>query len=581
MLHKQKDYQADRGNALGAFRLELLGPFGLFTAEGARVEIRSRKAVAMLAMLAMAPNGVRSRAWLQSQLWGSRGTAQAQSSLRRELANLAAMLAENEAGHLLEREPRRVRLNLDAITLDMDELAVSGSRIALRSHGEFLEGLDLRDCEEFEDWLREQRRHVVDLADSLPPVSAVDLPGPAEILGAPLPAIGDVARNVHPAVPPKPSLVVLPFKVTSQGPADAWMGESMAEQLALTLTQFPQLFVVASSAGAALAERNLPLGEIATELGVRYVLTGSLRITPEGLRAAVQLIDGKTSHQIWGRAFTSSLSEMLQLEEDIALAVAPQVWTQIDLSERHKGRVAPLADHDSYALYWRANALLRDWRKDSTLEAIALTDRLVAQSPDCALSAALAGFCNASAYGFGWSDELPGTRHKAIMHFQNALRLGPDNVEAIGYAVGTLVMVGGDMRIADQLISHALGLLPAYQPTLFWGGLADIAMGNGVRARERLELSLRINPSSGVRAYALTGIGLSLLMEGSMPRRRQCWKRPRFPPPACCSHRRDWRSPRCSLAKRTRRAPLRWLSKNTAASMLPPSCCATMPTASC
>lgn len=499
---------------MGAFRLELLGPFGLFTAEGRRIEIRSRKAAAMLAMLAMAPGGVRSRAWLQSQLWGSRAMAQAQSSLRRELANLAALLAENDAGILLEREPRRVRLNLDAIMLDVQELAVSGTRMALRNHGEFLEGLDLPDCDEFEDWLREQRHHFTDLADSLPPDSAAVIPGSAEILGAPLPAIADLAHNVHPSVPPKPSLVVLPFKVTSHAPGDEWQGESMAEQLALTLTQFPQLFVVASSAGATLAERNMPLGEIATELGVRYVLTGSLRITPEGLRAAIQLIDGKTSHQIWGRAFKSSLSELLQLEEDIALAVAPQVWTQIDLSERHKGRVAPLADHDSYALYWRANALLREWRKDSTIEAIALTDRLVAQSPGCALSASLAGFCNAVAFGFAWSEELSGTRHKAIIHYQNALRLGPDNVEAIGYAVGTLVLIGGDTRMADQLINHALSLLPAYQPTLFWGGLADIAMGNGTRARERLELSLRINPLSGVRAYALTGIGLSLLMDG-------------------------------------------------------------------
>lgn len=471
----------------------------------------------MVAMLAMAPNGVRTRSWLQSRLWGSRAMAQAQSSLRRELANLAALLEDYDGSTLLHRGVQRIELDLDQIDLDVLQLAVNGSRSDLRKSGEFLEGLDLPDCDEFEDWLREQRAHFADLARQLPTIATNQAPDPAAILGSALTSVGNLTPDMPPSAPPKPSLVVLPFNVTSASASDDWLGESMAEQLGLTLTQFPQLFVVATAAGATLAAHGLAPGAIAKELGVRYVLTGSLRTMSDAIRVSVQLIDGKTSQQIWGRAFRSSLAELLQLEEEIALAVAPQVWTQIDLSERHKGRIAQLSDPDAYALYWRANALFREWRPDSTLEAVRLTDLLVASNAECALSAALAGFCNAIAYGFGWSEEPLVTRRKAIMHYQNALRLGPDNVEAIGYAVGTLVLVGGDMRLADQLIGHALSLLPAYQPTLFWGGLADIAMGNGTRARERLELSLRINPSSGVRSYALTGIGLSLLMEGRHP----------------------------------------------------------------
>ncbi len=468
----------------------------------------------MVAMLAMAPNGVRTRGWLHSRLWGSRATAQAQSSLRRELTNLAVLLADHDGAALLRRGLQRIELDLDQIELDVLQLAVTGSRTNQRTQSEFLEGLDLPDCEEFEDWLREQRSHFAELASHLPPMTVSDVPSSAAILGTELASVASLPPDTHPAIPPKPSLVVLPFKVASMTAADDWLGESMAEQLGLTLTQFPQLFVVASAAGAALATRGHAPGAIATELGVRYVLTGSLRITQDAIRVSVQLIDGKTSQQIWGRAFRSNLSELLQLEEEIALAAAPQVWTQIDLSERYKGRIAQVSDPDAYELYWRANALFREWRADSTLEAVRLTDVLVARNAECGLSAALASFCNAIAYGFGWSDAPLVSRRKAIMHYQDALRLGPDNVEAIGYAVGTLVLIGGDMRMADQLISHALSLLPAYQPTLFWGGLADIAMGNATRARERLEMSLRINPSSGVRAYALTGIGLSLLMEG-------------------------------------------------------------------
>lgn len=499
---------------MGAFTLDLIGPFSLVAPSGSRIEVRSRKAVALLALLAMAPNGVRTRNWLQTQLWGSRGHVQAQSSLRRELANLAGLFAAHDAATLLRRDPQRVQLNLDLIQIDIHALAVTVDRRDVRNKGQFLEGLDLPDCNEFEEWLREQRAHFHDFVMLPSPSPPATLLGSVDILGAAMGGIVSISREQKPVVPPKPSLVVLPFSVTGKPAEDAWQGESMAEQLGMMLTQFPQLFVVSSAAGAALTARGLSPGEIAADLGVRYLLNGALRIAPEGVRVSVQLIDGKSSHQIWGRSFKSSQSEALQLEEDIVLAVAPQIWTHIDLTERHRGRITPLTNPDAYALYWRANALFRDWRRDSTLEAIRLTDELIAINAACAQSAALASFCNAIAYGFGWTDDRASARRKAIMLFQNAVRLGPDNVEAIGYVVGTLVLIGGDMRLADELISHALGLLPAYQPNLFWGGLADIAMGNNKRARERLELSLRINPASGVRPYALTGIGLSLLMDG-------------------------------------------------------------------
>ena len=502
------------GALLGGYTLNLIGPFGLLAPSGVRIDVRSRKAVALLALLAMAPDGVRTRNWLQTQLWGSRGNVQAQSSLRRELANLARLFARHNAAALLRRDPQRVQLNLDLIQIDVHALAVTVDRRDVRNKGQFLEGLDLRDCDEFEEWLREQRAHFHDFVMQPLPSSPAALPGSADILGAAMDDLTYLSQEQKPVVPPKPSLVVLPFSVTGNPAKDTWQGESMAEQLGLMLTQFPQLFVVSSAAGAALAARGLSPGEIAADLGVRYVLNGSLRIAPEGVRVSVQLIDGKTSQQIWGRAFKSAQSDALQLEEGIVLAVAPQIWTNIDLSERHRGRITPLSDPDSYALYWRANALFRDWRRDSTIEAIKLTDQLVALNSACAQSAALASFCNAIAYGFGWTEDPASARRKAIIQFQNAVRLGPDNVEAIGYAVGTLVLIGGDMRLADELIGHALDLLPAYQPNLCWGGLADIAMGNNSRARERLELSLRINPASGVRPYALTGIGLSLMMDG-------------------------------------------------------------------
>lgn len=503
---------------MSGYRLDLIGPFGLFTPAGVRIEIKSRKAAALIALLALAPNGVRTRVWLQLQLWGTRDTVQAQSSLRRELANISAALRAHGAEHLLRRESQRVQLALDALEVDVHTIAVTADRAGLSDRGAFLEGVDLRDCDEFEDWLRDQRARIADLLVLPPPAPRGTAAGSnaAEILGAGLPPIGELVQSSPPVMPPKPSVVVLPLACAGVSPDQQWIGESIAEQIGLTLTQFPQLFVVSSIGGAMLTARGLTPVEIARELGVRYLLAGSVRADNGGKRISVQLLDGATGQQLWGQSFKSDRSDCLGVEEEITLAAAPQIWSQIDLTERYRGGAQPIREANAYALYWRANALFRAWTRGSTLEAVQLTDELVTLNPSCAISAALAGFCNAIAFRFGWTVDPQASRRAAILHYQNALRLGGDNVEAIGYATGTLVLSGGDMEMADQLVSHALDLLPAYQPTLFWGGFVDLAMGNSVRARERLELSLRINPASGVRAYALAGIGLSYLMDGEV-----------------------------------------------------------------
>ncbi|UKK83948.1 hypothetical protein L7H23_15445 [Sphingopyxis sp. BSN-002] len=505
------------GDALhrgGKFRIDLVGPFGFFAPDGERIDIRSRKAVALLALLAFAPNGLRTRGWLQAMLWGTRGQAQAQSSLRRELSTLCTILEGYGADDLLVRESQRIQLRLDRIVVDIDQLVVAPKPDAMKDKGDLLEGIDLPDCDEFEEWLLRQRGRIAELQRISIPEPDAALAPVEEVLGGPLPPTASLIAGKPPALPPKPSVAVLPFQTVAAPEVPGWLGESIAEDIGLTLAQLPQLFVVASSAAAALTERRMTPSEIARTLGVRYLLGGSVRPSASGIRTAVQLLDGSSGQQLWVQSFETVREAIASLAESVTVAVAPQIWTRIDVAERHRGLASPVARMDSYDLYWRANALYRNWQRESGLEAIQLTDELVAINPTCPLSASLAAFCNGIAYAFSWTIDREATRRAAIHHFQNTLRLGGDNVEALGYAAGTLVSIGGDMAQADRLVTHALSLLPPYQPTLFWGGWVDIANGNPVRARERFELSLRINPAAGVRNYALTGIGVSLLLAG-------------------------------------------------------------------
>lgn len=118
---------------------------------GSRVNVRSRKSIALLALLATAKSGERSRAWLQQKLWGGREPCQAQASLRRELSNLRKLVADPPGW--LASDHMSIRLDFSFVTVDIRDPGY-------RPHGEFLEGIDIPGADDFEDWLREMRNRI-------------------------------------------------------------------------------------------------------------------------------------------------------------------------------------------------------------------------------------------------------------------------------------------------------------------------------------------------------------------------------------------------------------------------------------
>lgn len=148
-------------NGTSRYQLRLLGAFQLTAPDGQRIDVTSKKGIALLGLLASANSGERWRAWIQAKLWGSRELRQAQSSLRRELHSLRKLTAETPIS-LVETTSRTVRLNLQAIDVD-----IRSRDLVARSSGEFLEGIDIAGEESFEEWLREMRISLADLTNEV------------------------------------------------------------------------------------------------------------------------------------------------------------------------------------------------------------------------------------------------------------------------------------------------------------------------------------------------------------------------------------------------------------------------------
>lgn len=495
------------------YRLNLVGPFSLFDPDGKRIDISSQKAMALIAFVVVSPGGVRSRRKLETMLWGTRGTKQAQNSLRRELSNLRKQLNKDGAGELLISETNRVALAIDRLDVDIFLLGVGPLDARMRYAGDFLEGIDLPDCEEFEDWLRDERVNVRDTIELVIPEPAAPLAPVADVFGAKVPRAEEMLGGTPLRLPPKPSLAVLPFAVPG-APKDTWLGVGVADEVSVCLSAFPQLFIVSSNAARALSDETLARPEIARRLGVRYLLDGSVLRDGELMRISVALLDARTGEQFWAQSFVGQLDRSFTLQHEIAAQIAPQIWTKVDHAERQMGLRLTGPVSGDYERYWRANALSRSWEKGAIAEAITLATELVESDPTCPWATSLAAYCNSIAWLLNQGPDREAVLRRAIQNYQAAMRYGADNVEALGYCAGTLLNIGGDIEMADRIIARALNLLPAHQPTLFWGGWVDVLMGNSARAIERFELAMRVNPVSGALAQTLTGIGFAYLQQG-------------------------------------------------------------------
>lgn len=462
--------------------------------------LSSRKGAALLAMLVTARDGERSRSWLQDRLWGSREAAHGQSSLRRELSNLRSLFNghdRRDAPPLIEADHLTVRIDMSQIRVDILDLANGHRAGGAHQDGEFLEGLDIRGEELFEDWLREQRALV---AARL----AIGVAAPT----APTSAQRQIAD--------KPSIAILPFANLTETPSTVYLVEGMVEEMVIALSHYSTFRVI--SMGTALSYRGVPgeLMAIAGDYGVDYLLLGSVRDSEGRVAITVKMVAGRDGQQLWAQRFEAALVGIFDLQQRIARAVGTQIDTSIERTEMRRALAAPARSLDTYHLYWRANALFRKFDRGSLIEAIALCQQMRDIEPDNAWAAALQGFCLATVYSSGWSADPSTTRAAALDCYQEALRLTDDDPLVLGYASGILLTLGGDMTVADGLVARALELLPGSASILFWGAWVDLYLGRSESALARFEETMLLNPRSLVRPFQLTGLGLCLVALGRL-----------------------------------------------------------------
>ena len=311
-----------------SFTLQLRGPFRLRDAHGRRVDISSRKGQALIAMLATANGGERTRSWLQSQLWGSRGQDQAQSSLRSELSSLRGLLKQ-DGPPLLNADYARIWIDLSCIDVDARGPNVVGA-------GEFLEGMDIPGEDGFEDWLREQRAR-------------------DEAAGSAEPVTPTVPITAKPEIPKAftalPALAVLPFENLTGDPDQDFVAEGISEDLIDRLSRLRWLPIISRSSSFAVRESDPKIaGEL---LGARYLLEGRMRRQAGANMLSASLVDCESGSTLWSNKLTLDAADSADAFGELLTGLTTALGAKIDQAEQSRALGKAQSDLNVRELIWR------------------------------------------------------------------------------------------------------------------------------------------------------------------------------------------------------------------------------------
>ena len=449
-------------------RLYLLGAFRLVGRGGERIEVSSKKGVALIALLAMASEGERTRGWLQGRLWGTRNEAQAKGSLRRELSNLRSRL--NTAGApLLICEHDRVRLDLNQLWVDARALDAEAPGQGGLIPGDFLEGLDLAGEDGFEDWLREQRGALRERGFRSRRTDAAGQGAAVTASGA------STARRAS-----DPMLAILPFdKLTDDREMD-YFSDGISEEILQAMARTFDLKVIGRSSSFQFRGKDKSIARVASELSASHVLDGSVQRRGERVRITASLIECGGQTTVWSARYDRELSDVFALQDEIAAMVASAL--HLVFAPAGGARNIDPAAHD---LYLRARSLVL--LPPHAEECIRLLKVVVGRAPDFAAAwATLSMAIATSARQLAGPEGLAPLRDEAIAAAERASALDPGS--GLPFVARALMEPFSHIAQREALLNAALAVAPTDSVVLKHA--ADFACTVG-RTREAFELISR------------------------------------------------------------------------------------------
>jgi len=303
------------------------------------------------------------------------------------------------------------------------------------------------------------------------------------------------APDVAPLLlPDKPSIAVLPFQNMSGDPEQEYFADGIVEEITTAIARLPWLFVIARNSSFTYKGKAVDVKQVARELGVRYVLEGSVRKGGGRVRISVQLIEAESAAHLWADHFDGSLEAVFDLQDQVAISVAGVIEPALWAAEIRRAVDRPRHDPTAYDLYLRALRAIGSWEKQDYMEALDRLSHATEQDAAYGPALALSAWCHMVLYNNVWTDDPEAIRQKAISLARRAVRNAADDAETLGRAAYVLAYCGEDIDAATALIDRSLRINPSFAYGWHYSGWLRLWAGAPDVAIDHFERSLRLDP---------------------------------------------------------------------------------------
>ena len=390
----------------------------------------------------------------------------------------------------------RIGIHVGDIIIEENDIFGDGVNIAVR-----LEGIAEPGGISISDDARRQIRGKVDVTfEDLGSQSLKNIAEPMRVWRVPYGRAVPAVPNRWPvdetlALPNKPSIAVLPFTNLSSDPEQEYFADGMVDDIITALSHFKALFVIARNSSFTYKGRAVDVKQIGRELGVRYVLEGSVRKATNRVRITGQLVDTATGAHLWAERFDGGLGDIFDLQDQVTESVVGAIAPAVEKAEIERAKRKPTDSLDAYALYLRG--LARHYQfasRQANDEALRLFNSAIELDPDFASAYGRAASCHAYSKTNGWISGTANEIAEVARLAQRAVELGKDDAIVLTASAWALAYFVHDLEAGASLIDRALVLNSNLAEAWFRGGWMKNWLGEPEPAIERFARAMRLSP---------------------------------------------------------------------------------------
>jgi TolB-like protein len=315
-------------------------------------------------------------------------------------------------------------------------------------------------------------------------------------------------------LPDRPSVAVLPFVNMSGEPEQEYFADAMAEEIITALSRCSWLFVIARNSSFTYKGKTIDVRQVARELGVRYVLQGSVRRESNRIRFSGQLVDAMSGAHIWADRFDGELRNLFDLQDQFTASVVAAIEPTVQLAEIGRLKSKPAANLEAYDLLLRAQQLEYEFTEESLAAAIDCLRQALALDPRYARAMALAAYCYADRRFQGWAKDLEAEAAEGLRLSTRAVELGKDDSIVLWMAGYAVRQFASDARAAKELVDRSLSLNPNSAIALAIAGWIEVVIANPTDALDLFRRAERLSPRDPRGWFIAGGLAHAYLTQG-------------------------------------------------------------------